>query len=53
MKNTGILEVARRYLLRIIFSKIFTDIWQHSVFAGGAKTNHFSFEIFVHKPLEN
>ena len=37
MKNTGILEVARRYLLRIIFSKIFTDMWQHSVFAGGAK----------------
>ena len=25
MKNTGFLGVARRYLLRIIFSKIFTD----------------------------
>ena len=41
MENTGFLGVARQYFLRIIFSKIFTDLYQHSIFADSAKKTYF------------
>ena len=52
MKNTRFLGVPRRYLLRIIFSKIFTD-FKITTFdiCCQRKKNHFEFEIFVRKPL--
>ena len=51
MKNTGNSGVARWYLLYIISSKIFTD--NNIPYLLAAQKDHFSFEIFVRKPLEN
>ena len=52
MSNAEISGVARRYLIRIIFVK-FLQINNHILYLLAAQKNHFWYEIFVSKPLEN